>query len=86
MRSFRDSDGNEWEAVVGRESWGTVVAIFVPKKGDGGPRQTLLEVTSYDRGSKLLREIGDEELRNLLETSVPKTSDQPFENEFRGEG
>lgn len=86
MRSFRDTDGMEWEAVVGRESWGTVVAIFVPKKGGGIPRQTLLEVTSYERGSRLLREMSEEELRNLLEGSVPKTTEQPFETEFRGEG
>jgi hypothetical protein len=86
VRSFRDTEGHEWEAVVGRESWGTVVAIFVPKKGDGTPRQTLLDVTSFDRGSRFLREISEEELRNLLEASVPKTTDQPFETEFRGEG
>ena len=85
MRNFRDMEGAEWEVVVGRESWGTVVAIFVPKKGGSGPRQTLLDVTSFEKGSRLLREMNEEELEDLLRVSVPKTTDQPFDTDFRGE-
>jgi hypothetical protein len=84
LRNFRDREGVEWEVVVGRESWGTVVAIFVPRTG-GGPRQTLLDATSYEKGSRLLREMNEEELKGLLQVSVPKTTDQPFNTEFRGE-
>jgi hypothetical protein len=86
LRVFRDPEGVEWEVVVGRESWGTVVAIFVPRKGAGGPRQTLLDVTSFEKGSRLLREMSEEELRDLLGTSVPKTTEQPFDTDLRGEG
>ncbi|MGD2123957.1 MAG: hypothetical protein PVJ76_19555 [Gemmatimonadota bacterium] len=86
MRNFRDEEGAEWEVVVGRESWGTIVAIFVPREGENDPRQTLLDVTSFDRGSRLLREMKEDDLRDLLQISVPKTTDQPFNTEFRGEG
>jgi hypothetical protein len=84
LRNFRDAKGVEWEVVVGRESWGTVVAIFVPRKGAGNPRQTLLDVTSMEKGNRLLREMGEGELRDLLQVSVPKTTDQPFDGEYRG--
>jgi hypothetical protein len=86
VRNFRDEEGAEWEVVVGRESWGTIVAIFVPREGENDPRQTLLDVTSFDRGSRLLREMKEDDLRDLLQISVPKTTDQPFNTEFRGEG
>jgi hypothetical protein len=73
MRRFSGNDGREWEVVVGRESWGTVVAIFVPMEGGGSPRQTLLEATTTDEALRNLRLIPEEKLRVLLEQSNVKT-------------
>lgn len=72
MRLFRDPGGREWEAIVGRESWGTVVAIFLLREESGPPRQTLLEVSSADEGNRLLMEMTPEQLQGLLAGSVLK--------------
>jgi len=72
MRVFKDLLGNEWEVVVGRESWGTVVAIFVLRGSTESPRQALFEVSSWDEGNRLLQEMTDEELRDLLGASERK--------------
>jgi len=73
MRRFFGKDGREWEAVVGRESWGTVVAIFVPREGGDPPRQTLLESTTTDEALRDLQRMPEEKLRVLLERSKVKT-------------
>jgi hypothetical protein len=73
MRRFLGKDGREWEAVVGRESWGTVVAIFVPREGGDPPRQTLLESTTTDEALRDLQRMPEEKLRVLLERSKVKT-------------
>jgi hypothetical protein len=75
MRLFRDGAGSEWEVLVGRESWGVVVAIFVVRKGPEPPRQALLEVASADEGNRLLQELSERDLRALLGTSVPKPTE-----------
>ena len=67
MRFFKDQEGREWEVFVGRESWGAIVAIFSIRKGSEPPRQVLLQVTSSEEGSRLLREMAEEELTALLE-------------------
>ena len=72
VRGFRGPDGREWEVVVGRESWGTVVAIFFPRSGSDLPRQALLEVRSSDDGSRLLQGFSEEELQELLAASLEK--------------
>jgi hypothetical protein len=73
MRRFLGADGREWEVVVGRESWGTVVAIFVPREGGDPPRQTLLEATSTEGALRELQAAPEEELRALLDRSAMKT-------------
>jgi hypothetical protein len=73
MRRFFGEDGREWEVVVGRESWGTVVAIFVPVEGGGSPRQTLLEASTTDEALRHLQLIPEGKLRVLLERSRLKT-------------
>ena len=75
MRIFKDLLGNEWEVVVGRESWGTVVAIFVLRKGTEPPRQALMDVSSWDDGNRILLEMSQEDLRDLLGESVQKTTE-----------
>ena len=75
MRSFADLTGTEWEVIVGRESWGTVVAIFVRKVGGEPPRQTLLPVSSWDEGTRVLMEASEEDLRSLLASSQEKPTE-----------
>ena len=74
MRVFQDEAGREWEVIVGRESWGTVVALFLIRREPGAPRQTYLEVRSVDEGNRLLSGLNVEGLRSLLADSVPKPS------------
>ncbi len=76
MRVFQDSTGREWEVVVGRESWGTVVAIFILRKESEPPRQALLEVSSADEGNRLLQEMTKGDLQALLGGSVLKPTDR----------
>lgn len=52
--------------MVGRESWGTVVAIFVARTGQEPPRQALLKAASADEGNRLLMSLEEEELQVLL--------------------
>jgi len=83
MRSFEDGDGRVWDVVAGRESWGAVFAIFIPRRGssDGTagekatpePRQTPLEATGYAAANRELDGLDDDELRALLARSAPKT-------------
>ncbi len=75
MRTFRGSDGREWEVVVGRESWGSLFAIFLPRNGEGDPRQTLLRGTSMDEALRAVLEMEEAELVSLLDQSSPKTMD-----------
>ena len=72
MRSFRDELGNEWEVMVGRESWGTIVAILVPRESAEAPRQTHLEVPSLGEGNRVVLGMTEEELQTLLLNSVLK--------------
>jgi hypothetical protein len=72
MRRFLAADGSDWEVVVGRESWGTVVAIFVPCRGGDPPRQVLLRSTSTEEAHRELQSATEEELRALLKRSELK--------------
>jgi len=75
VRVFQDPTGREWEVVVGRESWGTVVAIFFPRKGSEAPRQSLLETSSADEGNRILLRMTLEELQALFVGSVLKPTE-----------
>jgi len=72
MRVFEDDGGNAWDVVVGRESYGTVVAMFFPKSGSELPRQALLDVKPTDEGTRMLRDLSMEALRALLRDSVQR--------------
>lgn len=72
MRTFRDELGQEWDVMVGRESWGTIVAILVPRSSPAAPRQALLRVPSLGEGNRVVLGMGDEEFQALLRSSVPK--------------
>ena len=72
MRIFTDPDGRAWDVVVGRESWGSIFAIFIPRDGDRDIRQAVLDATTYEAGTTELGGLHEEELRALLERSEPK--------------
>ena len=74
MRLFLDTEGNRWDVVVGRESYGTVVVLFFPRTGSESPREALLDVSSPEEGSRLLREFSDDEVLELFRGSAEKTT------------
>lgn len=73
MRRFLDQGGRPWEVVLGRESWGTFVALFVPV-GAGRTetvRQTVLHASAHSEAAGELDRLDDDALRALLERSTP---------------
>lgn len=60
---------------MGRESWGRLVAIVVPVDGTTEIRQTALLAGSYEAATLELDGMSEDELRELLERSEPKTLD-----------
>lgn len=67
MRRFDDAEGREWEAVIGRESWGSFVVIFVPVGGSAAPRQAPLRATGHEEASAELARMEAGELAALLQ-------------------
>lgn len=78
MRRFSDADGRLWDAVVGRESWGTLYALFVPAgPGHDAPvRQALLQSVGYDQAMRELELLDDDALRALFRGAEPRETDQ----------
>jgi hypothetical protein len=70
MRRFVDPKGRAWEVVVGRESWGSFVAIFVPVDGAGDVRQSALAATGHEEASAQLERLDERDLCDLLERGV----------------
>ena len=70
MRRFAAKNGALWDAVVGRESWGTFVVLFTPAAG-GDARKVVLAEESALAAETELGEKTDEDLRTLLEQSNP---------------
>lgn len=71
MWKFRDDEGAEWEIVVGRESWGGFVALFVPG-GDDAIRQASLDASSQAEANRRVQELGRPGWLRLLARSRPK--------------
>lgn len=75
MRRFIDPEGAAWDVVLGRESWGTVVALFVPSGSPARPvRQSVLDAGGYEAAQQQIDGMNDEELRWLLARSTRKES------------
>ncbi|MEJ2539625.1 MAG: hypothetical protein P8188_06600 [Gemmatimonadota bacterium] len=74
MQRFRDRAGIEWEVVAGRESWGAIVALFIPVVTGPGIRQAPLPAAGYGEATTLLESLSNEALQELLDRSGPKTS------------
>lgn len=73
MRRIRDARDRAWDVVVGRESYGTRVALFIPTAGNPeGDRQAILEAESQLDAEAELDALSEPELRALLERSEPK--------------
>lgn len=65
MRRFRDAEGREWDVVLGRESWGGLLALFVPVDG-GTVMQAVLRSAGYDEAQNELATIDEAALQQLL--------------------
>jgi hypothetical protein len=72
MRSFTDPHGRRWDAVLGKESYGTLVIIFTPRGGgEGEVRKAILAAQDQLAGARELDALGEEELRQRLAGSAP---------------
>jgi len=71
VRRFKDSDGQEWDAVVGRSSWGGVYLLFIPVE-EGPVRQMALEAQEVREAERMLVGADDGELVRLLTSSRPR--------------
>jgi hypothetical protein len=74
VRRFADDEGMPWDAVVGRESWGTLYALFVPvgRGRDEPVRQAMLTASGYEAAQAELAELNEAELRAMLRRSEPR--------------
>lgn len=70
MRRFVDEKGTEWDASVGRESWGTFVVLFTPVAG-GEPRKALLSSEGMIEAQQEFDDLTDLELCDRLTASEP---------------
>lgn len=72
MWSFIDAEGSRWDVVLGRESWGTFYALFVPRAG-GRVRQAPLRADSHADAQEEVEAGGAEGLELLFRSSLPKS-------------
>jgi len=72
MWRFVDSAGASWQAILGRESWGVLVALLVPD-GPGAPRQAALTARAERDAHGELDALDAAGWQALLERSKPKT-------------
>ena len=73
MRRLADDEGRPWDAVVSRESWGALYALFVPAgAGRGEPiRRALLRSEGYDQAQRELDRLPEDELLLLFRSARP---------------
>lgn len=73
MRRFTDSAGTTWDVVLGRESWGALLALFVPVEADAADvRQAPLGSAGYDAATQELDALDEAALQTLLDRSSVK--------------
>lgn len=73
MRRFLDHHGREWEAILGRGSWGVYLLLFAPTDGTGQVREIPLAAASFDEALIELEALTDKTLATLLDRSTPKS-------------
>lgn len=71
IRLYRDHRGARWEVVLGRESWGVQVALFVSRDEDA-VRQSVLEASSQEEASRYLSGLDEEGIDELFQRSEPR--------------
>lgn len=77
MWRYEDAEGGRWDVVVGRESWGAMMALFVPRGGAAsGVRQTPLGSASYEQALQELEGLGPAGLGELFSRSKPKPTSE----------
>ena len=69
MRRFTDEQGREWDATVGRESYGMQVFLFMPRDGSG-VRKALMTSDTWLDGERELDTMDEDALRERLGVSV----------------
>lgn len=73
MRRYTDRLGRKWDVVIGRESFGALLALFVPAAGNqDGPRQAALGSDSRVGADAALDGMESADLDGLFERSEPK--------------
>jgi hypothetical protein len=72
MKRFVDRGGAPWDVVLGRASWGALLALFVPVGRTAPVRQAMLRSADYYQAQRLLDEATPETLQELLDRSEPK--------------
>ena len=73
MLRYTDDDGRIWDVVIGRESFGTLLALFVPAAGnDAWPRQAVLGAESRIGASAELDALEPGALDELFQRSELK--------------
>ena len=70
MRGFTDESGRQWQVVLGKASWGTLVLLFSPADG-GGTRTSILAAETTFAATAELDALTDDELRDRLRESRP---------------
>lgn len=71
MRRFQDRQGVAWDVVLGRESWGASVALFVPPTSSDLPiRQAPLAAATQDAAMRELDSLDEAELQALFDRST----------------
>ena len=71
MRRFQDRSGTHWDVVLGRESWGMSVALFVPPtSSELDVRQAPLQSAAQDAAMRELEAMDESALQALLDRST----------------
>lgn len=70
MRSFRDAQGNHWDAALLSASYGNIMLIFSPEQGDD-VRQQLMSAENRMEAEAQLAGFEEYELRAMLAEAQP---------------
>ncbi|WP_435103387.1 hypothetical protein [Arhodomonas sp. AD133] len=70
MRTLTDDNGRQWTAVVGRESYGVHVILFMAS-GGGAAMQAPLDSETWLEAERELEALDDGELQQRLSGAWP---------------
>jgi len=72
MKRFCDRHGRRWDVVVGRESWGALLALFTPVRHEAPTMQVLLRAESTLDAEIELDRMSEDRLQQMLDGAEPK--------------